>query len=61
MHTSNNAKIIKVNNKAIKDIDYPLLFEVYLIYRTDNNNENISKIANWLETKEGQEFIKNIK
>lgn len=59
MHTNSNAKIINVNNKEIKDIDYPLLFEVYLIYRTDNNNENISKIVNWLETEEGQEFIKN--
>lgn len=61
MHTNNNAKIINVNNKEIKNIDYPLLFEVYMIYRTDNNNENISKIVNWIETKEGQEFIKNIK
>ncbi len=60
MHINNNAKIINVNNKEIKDVDYPLLFEVYLIYRTDNNNENISKIVNWLETEEGQEFIKNI-
>lgn len=61
MHTNNNVKIINVSNKEIKDIDYPLLFEVYLIYRTDNNNENISKIVNWLEIEEGQEFIKNIK
>ena len=58
MHTNNNAKIINVNNKDIKDKDYPLLFEVYLIYRTDN--ENISKIVNWLETEEGREFVKNI-
>lgn len=60
MHINNKAKIINVNNKEIKDADYPLLFEVYLIYRTDNNNENISKMVNWLETEEGQEFIKNI-
>lgn len=60
MHKNNNAKIINVNNKEFKNIDYPLLFEVYLIYKTDNN-ENISKIVNWLETEEGQEFTKNIK
>ncbi len=60
MHKNNNAKIINVNNKEFKNIDYPLLFEVYLIYKTDNN-ENISKIVNWLETEEGQEFIKNVK
>lgn len=61
MHRNNKAKIINVDNKNINDIDYPLLFEVYLIYRTDNYNENISKIANWLETEEGEKFIKNIK
>ena len=61
MHINNNVKIINVNEKNIKDMDYPLLFEVYLIYRTDNKNENISKIVNWINTEEGQEFIKSIK
>jgi len=40
---------------------YPLLFEVYLIYRVDNNNDNITKIVNWLEKEEGKEFIEKIK
>ena len=61
MHINNKVKIISVNEKNIKDIDYPLLFEVYLIYRADNKNENISKIVNWINTEEGQEFIENIK
>lgn len=61
MYPNNKTKDIRVNEKSIKDSDYPLLFEVYLIYRTDNNNENISKIVNWLETDEGQEFVENIK
>lgn len=47
--------------KNIDEKDYPLLFEVYLIYRKDNTNENIPKIVNWLETEEGKEFIYNIK
>ena len=55
MHPNNNTKAIRVNEKSIEDGDYPLLFEVYLIYRTDNKNENISKIVNWLETEECQE------
>lgn len=58
MYPNNNTKAIKVNEKSIEDSDYPLLFEVYLIYRTDNNNENISKIINLLETQECQELIK---
>ena len=61
MYKNNDAKIISVNNKNIDEKDYPLLFEVYLIYRVDNTNENISKNVNWLETEEGKEFIYNIK
>lgn len=61
MYKNNKTKIINVNDKEIEESDYPLLFEVYLIYRTDNSNENISKIVNWLETNEGKEFIKNVK
>ena len=61
MHPNNKTKAIRVNEKSIEDTDYPLLFEVYMIYRTDNKNENISKIVNWLETQNYQEFIKNFK
>ena len=56
MHTNNSAKIINVNGNSIYDKDYPLLFEVFLIYRKDNNNENILKIVNWIEKTEGQEL-----
>lgn len=61
MYINNNVKIINVNDKEIKEVDYPLLFKVYLIYRNDNSNENISKIVDWLETEEGQKFIENVK
>ena len=61
MHINDNVKTINVNDKDIKDKDYPLLFEVYLIYRTDNNNENIFKILDWLETEKGQEFTEYIR
>ena len=45
MYKNNDAKIISVNDKNINEKDYPLLFEVYLIYKADNTNENISKIV----------------
>lgn len=61
MYKNNDIKVITVNNKEINEKDYPLLFEVYLIYRVDNTNENISKIVNWLETEEGKDFVSNIK
>ena len=57
MHKNTDAKIINVDNKKISDVDYPLLFEVYLVYRTDYDNENIEKIANWLKTDEGIKVI----
>lgn len=61
MHYNTNAKIIKVDGKDLRDENYPLLFEVYLIYRADNTNKNIPEIVNWINTNEGQDFIKRIK
>lgn len=60
MHINDNSKIINVNGKAPSDKDYPLLFEVYLIYRIDNKNQHISKIVNWLETEEYQKFVEKL-
>ena len=60
MHINRNTKIIKINNKSNKD-DYPLLFEVYMIYRKDNNNDKINKIVEWIDNDEGKRFINKIK
>ena len=51
MYGKDNVKIIDVDGKSIFDEDYPLQFEVYLIYRKDNNNKNISKVIEKLEEK----------
>lgn len=61
MHINNNTKLINVNNKGPNQTDYPLLFPVYMVYKIDNNNINIQKIAKWLQTNEGQDFIESIK
>ena len=61
MHINKNTKFINVNGKSPILDDYPLLFEVFLIYRADNINENISQIINWLDTQEGNNFIDSIK
>ena len=60
MHSNKNVKLININNTNVKSEDYPLLFEVYLIYRTDNSNNNIQKIVDWLESDDGKNFIKAI-
>ena len=60
MYSNKNIKLININNESVKSKNYPLLFEVYLIYRTDNSNNNIKKLVNWLESEEGKNFIKTI-
>lgn len=57
MHINNDTKIISINNKEINKKDYPLLFKVYLIYRVDNRNENISEIIKWIDTEECKNLI----
>ena len=52
MYGKDNVKIIDVDGKNIFFFFYPLQFEVYLIYRKDNNNRNISKAIEELEEKE---------
>lgn len=61
MYSNKNVKLINVNNTSVNSEEYPLLFEVYLIYRTDNSNKNIQKLVNWIESEEGKNFIKDIK
>lgn len=60
MYNNENIKLININNENINSEDYPLQFEVYLIYRTDNSNNNIKKLVNWLESDEGKNFIRII-
>lgn len=60
MHSNKNVKLININNTSVNSEEYPLLFEVYLIYRTDNSNNNIQKLVNWIESDEGKNFIKAI-
>ena len=60
MYSNKNVKLININNTSVNSEEYPLLFEVYLIYRTDNSNKNIQKLVNWIESAEGKNFIKDI-
>ena len=61
MHNNKKAKRISVNDINYRDGNYPLLFEVYFIYRANNSNSNIPSIVKWFDTNEGQEFIEKIK
>lgn len=37
--------------------EYPLTTQFYAVYRTDNDNENVTRIVEWLATDEGQQII----
>ena len=56
MHKNANAKIVNVNSKDIEDQNYPLRFMVYLIYQKDNE-EDISKVVEWVKSKDYWRFI----
>ena len=57
MHINKNTKIINVDDKNISDKDYPLLFEVYLIFRADTKNNKVINLINWLNTPKGKNTI----
>lgn len=59
MHKNNNVKTINIEGKKISEEDYPLLFDVYAIYRKDNNNDTLKQIVNWLDSDAGKGFIEN--
>ncbi len=40
MYVNDNAKIINVDGKSLEDEDYPLLFEVYLIQKSEEGKVN---------------------
>ena len=61
MHINRKVKKIAVEGKLPQEEEYPLLFEVFFIYRTDNPNENIPKLVSYLQSEEGREFLKRAK
>lgn len=61
MHINKNTKIVNVENIASDNYDYPLQFDVYLMYRKDNTNENINHIVDYLKSEEGRELLNTIR
>lgn len=45
------------SSENIKNRSYPIITEFYAIYRSDNENENIPLLIDWLLSEEGQELI----
>ncbi len=45
------------NEENIKNRNYPVIAEFYAIYRSDNENENIPILIDWILSEEGQTII----
>lgn len=61
MYKDKRTKIIDVNGKSIYDEDYPLQYDIYLIYDKNNPNENVKKIVDFLESRDGKVLIREIR
>ena len=49
---------IEANYENIESGTYPLMGNIYFIYKESNINPNIKLILYWLLSKDGQKFIK---
>jgi len=62
MYNFENLSLISIDNyepsnENFKNGNYPLMFEIYFVYRKSNSNENVLKILNWLRSEEGTNLI----
>ncbi|MBQ9112092.1 MAG: substrate-binding domain-containing protein [Clostridia bacterium] len=45
------------NEENIKNGTYPIINEIYAVYRTDNDNPNVPAVIDWILSEEGQAII----
>ncbi len=62
MVANDNVKMLSINGiypdvTNIKSGSYPLTANFYVVYRKDNDNENVKKLVDWLLSDEGQRMI----
>ena len=64
MVDNSDVKMLSLNGiypspENIRNGTYPVIAQFYAIYRTDNKNENIPLIIDWLLSEEGQSLIES--
>ena len=64
MVANDNVKMLSVNGvypsaENIRSGEYPITASFYVVYRKDNDNDNVKKLVDWLLTDEGQTMIEN--
>lgn len=45
------------STEHIRDGSYPIINDLYLVYRTHDTNENVAKLADWMLGPEGQAIV----
>lgn len=60
MNNVPNVKMLNINNISVKSEDYPLLYDVYLIYRSKDNYK-LKNIINFVNSEEVKNYIDSIK
>lgn len=45
------------SEENIRNGSYPIVNEIYAVYRADNNNENVDILLDWILSEEGQQII----
>ena len=45
------------NEENIRNGTYPIINEIYAVYRVDNDNPNVSTVIDWILSEEGQTII----
>jgi len=59
MYVNENIKKINIDGIDIKSTNYPLKYDIYLVYDEEKTeNENVLRIEEWLKTEDGLNFIK---
>ncbi len=61
---NSDVKMLSLNGvypskENIKNDSYPIIAQFYAIYRTDNENENIPVLIDWILSSEGQKIIED--
>jgi len=58
-------KLLAINGitpttENIQNKTYPLIDEIVIVSRTDNTNPNVTKLAEWFLSPQGQELVKDV-
>ena len=57
MYANKLTKMAKVEGFDATSPDYPLMYDIFLVYDKDNTNKNVSRLVQFLLSEEGQNLV----